>query len=136
MSITGGCLCRAVRYRCDAPPIAARICWCRVCQYLAAGSGTVNVCLPNKSFMSSGTPVIYTSISDSGNTMRRHFCGRCGSPLFSTADARPHLIFVRAGTLDDPGAVTPGSTIWVSQAPAWACIDPALPQFPGQPPPL
>ena len=136
MSVTGGCLCRAVRYRCDAQPLAARVCWCRVCQYLAAGNGTVNVCFPSENLEVSGTPVIYTSIADSGNTMRRHFCGHCGTSLFSAADARPHLIFVRAGTLDDPGGITPGGTIWVSQAPAWACIDPALPQFPQQPPPL
>jgi hypothetical protein len=37
--------------------------------------------------------------------------------------------------LDDPGIVKPTSTIWVSQAPGWACMDPELPQVAGQPPP-
>ena len=40
--ISGGCLCRAVRYRISAAPVVTRECWCRVCQYLGAGSGTVN----------------------------------------------------------------------------------------------
>jgi len=44
MEILGGCLCRATRYRSTAPPIVTRVCWCRVCQYFAAGNGTVNVC--------------------------------------------------------------------------------------------
>ena len=40
MEILGGCLCRATRYRSSAPPIVTRVCWCRVCQYFAAGNGT------------------------------------------------------------------------------------------------
>jgi len=38
MDITGGCLCRAVRYSSSAAPIVTRACWCRVCQYIGAGS--------------------------------------------------------------------------------------------------
>ena len=54
---------------------------------------------------------------------------------FSEAEARPHLIFVRAGTLDDPEIGRPLASIWLSQAPSWACIDDQLPRFDGQPPP-
>ena len=43
MTITGGCLCRAVRYTATAEPVATRVCWCRDCQHLAAGSPTVNL---------------------------------------------------------------------------------------------
>ncbi len=48
MEITGGCLCRAVRFRITAEPIAMRLCWCRVCQYIAAGNATVNVVFPEQ----------------------------------------------------------------------------------------
>jgi hypothetical protein len=56
--------------------------------------------------------------------------------LFSEAEVRPHLIFVRVGTLDDPNLVAPAMTIWTSEAPAWACIDEALPRLERQPPPV
>ena len=77
----------------------------------------------------------YRSVADSGNVMHRRFCPHCGTHLFSEAEARPHLIFVRAGTLDDPEVARPGATIWTSQAPTWACIDASLPKVERQPPP-
>jgi hypothetical protein len=135
MVITGGCLCRAVRYRVAAAPLITRVCWCRLCQYLGAGSGTVNVCFLSAAMSIEGQLQDFRSVADSGNVMHRRFCPVCGTPMFSEAEARPHLIFVRAGTLDDPELVKPAATIWASQAPAWACIDEELPVVAAQPPP-
>lgn len=135
MQITGGCLCKSVRYSLTAAPMTSRACWCRVCQYIAAGGATVNVCFPSNAISIEGELSDYRSIADSGNIMHRRFCPHCGTHLFSEAEARPHLIFVRAGTLDDPELAKPVATIWTSQAPSWACIDGNLPQIPGQPPP-
>jgi hypothetical protein len=135
MIITGRCLCGATRYHSSAAPLTARICWCRVCQYLAAGNGTVNVCFPRPTFTIEGQLTDYRSVADSGNVMHRRFCPTCGTPMFSEAEARPHLIFVRAGTLDNPELAQPAGTIWTSQAPTWACINTALPSSAAQPPP-
>jgi hypothetical protein len=135
MEVTGGCLCKAVRYRISAPPIVTRVCWCRLCQYLGAGSGTVNACFPTASMAIEGDLADYRSVADSGNVMHRRFCPKCGTSMFSEAEARPHLIFVRAGTLDDPEMAKPAMTIWTSQAPTWACVDPELPKVERQPPP-
>ena len=135
VQITGGCLCKAVRYRATSAPLVTRMCWCRVCQFLGAGNATVNVCFRTERFSVEGQLTDYRSIADSGNVMHRKFCGVCGTPMFSEAEARPHLIFVRAGTLDDPAIAAPSMAIWTSQAPTWACIDPALPRVEKQPPP-
>jgi hypothetical protein len=135
MLITGGCLCRAVRYQSTSAPLLTRVCWCRLCQYLAAGSGTVNACFLKEAVTIEGELSDYQSVADSGSKMHRRFCRICGTQLFSEAESRPHLIFVRAGTLDDPEVVRPTATIWTSQAPTWACIDPRLQKFPKQPPP-
>ena len=132
---SGGCLCGAVRWESAEPPIVARVCWCRDCQYLGAGSGTVGACFRTATFEVAGTTSDYSSVADSGNRMHRRFCPRCGTPLFSEAEARPHLIFVRVGTFDDPELAKPAMTIWTSSAPTWACIDDAMPRVQGQPPP-
>ena len=133
--ITGGCLCGAVRFWSTAAPLSVRYCWCRDCQHFAAGNATVNVVFSKPEVTVEGEVSVYESLADSGSRMRRSFCAKCGSPLFSEAEPRPHLIIIRAGALDDPDAVPPGSTIWAASAPRWACIDADLPQFPKMPPP-
>jgi hypothetical protein len=135
MEITGGCLCRSVRYRITAAPIVTRVCWCRLCQYIGAGGSTVNTCFPSDSLTLTGELTDYGSIADSGNVMHRRFCPKCGTHVLSEAEARPHLVFVRSGTLDDPEIARPVMTIWTASAPSWACIDARLPQMPGQAPP-
>jgi len=136
MIITGGCLCKSVRYESTAAPIITRVCWCRLCQYLGAGSGTVNTGFHKASFTVRGTTRVFSDVADSGNLIHRRFCELCGTPLFSEADVRPHLIFVRAGTLDDTEVAKPSVTIWTSAAPSWACISEALPKVERQPPPV
>lgn len=135
MDITGGCLCRAVRYSISAAPIVTRTCWCRVCQYIGAGSATVNVCFPSAALRVSGELRDYSLVADSGNVAHRRFCPTCGTHLFSASEARAHLVFVRAGSLDDPELARPALTIWTASAPSWACFDERLPRTERQPPP-
>jgi hypothetical protein len=136
MAIQGGCLCGAVRFESSAEPKITRVCWCRVCQYLAAGSGTVNVFFPADTFTVRGETHTYRCVADSGNVIRRQFCPNCGTPLFTAAEARPHIIGVRAGTLDNPNLVQPAMSIWTASAPRWACIADSIPRMERQPPPL
>jgi hypothetical protein len=134
--ITGGCLCGAVRYAIDTDaPLAARACWCRLCQYLGAGSATVNVVFPADKVSMSGTLSHFDGIADSGNHMRRGFCPVCGTGVTSEAEERPGFIVLRAGTLDDPAIAAPSATIWVGAAPDWAAIADDIPRHPGQLPP-
>jgi hypothetical protein len=135
MEITGGCLCKAVRYSLSAGPVAARSCWCRVCQYIGAGGATVNAAFPSKALEVSGELRDFVMLADSGNVMHRRFCPTCGTHLFTAAEARPHLVFVRAGTFDDPEIGRPSATIWTASAPSWACIDERIPKIERQPPP-
>ncbi|MGO9818368.1 MAG: GFA family protein [Acidocella sp.] len=134
-NITGGCLCGAVRFSISAAPIITRQCWCRDCQYLASGNATVNVCFPADAVQITGETSAFHSRAASGNQMLRRFCPSCGTPLTSAALARPHLIFIRAGALDDPNLVKPAMNIWTASAPEWVCLDPTLPATERQPPP-
>jgi hypothetical protein len=131
--VTGRCFCGAVRFQFDEPPIATRACWCRDCQYLSSGNASINAIFRAESFRMTGEVGEYLSTADSGNAMRRRFCPKCGTPLFSEALSRPHLIVVRAGALDDPELGRPASFIWMASAPSWGLLDRELPGCPGQP---
>ncbi len=137
MSHGAGCLCGAVRFTIDADPLAARTCWCRLCQYLGGGTAMVNVCFPADKVTITGPIKYHENTADSGNAMRRGFCPECGTPLTSDALARPHLTFLRAGALDDPNLIDgPEATIWTETAPRWARIDERIPGYPAQIPPV
>jgi hypothetical protein len=132
--ISGGCLCGAVRYATEAEPIITRLCWCRVCQYFATGNAAVSTCFPSEGLSVTGELRDFVSTADSGNRMHRRFCPVCGTHMFSEAESRPHLVFVRVGTFDDPDRAQPAATIWTASAPRWACIDESLPKWEGQAP--
>src|SRR3546814_583324 len=99
------------------------------------GSSTVNAGFQSADFTVTGELARHEAVADSGNPMVRSFCPACGTPMFSETPARPHLRFIRVGTLDDTSLAKPEMTIWTAEAPDWACIDPDVPRFASQPPP-
>ncbi len=136
MAITGGCLCGKARFSIAAEgPLAVRECWCRVCQYFGSGNATVNAIFRAETVTVTGELTDFVSEADSGSIMHRRFCPACGTPVFSASEARPHLIIVRTGALDDPEIAPPQGLIWTKSAPKWARFDPKLPQTEGQPAP-
>lgn len=132
--ITGRCFCGTVRFQFDHDPVTVRACWCRDCQYLASGNASVNAMFRTEGFTCTGDLGVYVSNADSGSVMRRSFCPRCGTQLFSQSDRRPQFIVARVGTLDDPSIGRPLATIWTASAPNWAQLDESLPCLDGQPP--
>jgi hypothetical protein len=124
-----------VRFESADKPLAVRVCWCRVCQYLGAGSGTVNATFRTEGFSVQGKVASHRFVADSGNVIHRELCPSYGTSLFSRAEVRPHMVGVRVGALDDPEVAPPEMTIWTSSAPSWACFAADIPQMPGQAPP-
>jgi hypothetical protein len=133
MPITGRCFCGSVTFTCDEAPIMTRACWCRDCRYLAAGSSTINAVFKADVVKVSGEVTEYRSTADSGTAMRRGFCSKCGTPMFSAADSRPQVLIIRTGTLDDQELARPSANIWTASAPSWACMDTSLQAIEGQP---
>ncbi len=104
---SGGCMCGAIRYDITTAPLFTAICHCRQCRKQGGSAFSLVTGYVAAGFGLTGTTRVYDDVGDSGAAVARHFCGDCGSPLFSLADALPGVVIVKAGTLDDASALVP-----------------------------
>lgn len=133
---TGRCLCGAVTIKLRNDPIVARTCWCRLCQYAAAGNATVNGVFKREDVEISGPLKSVESMPDSGYLKYLQFCPECGTQVGVRSTRSDDIYVVRLGVLDQRD-IAPEATIWTSSAPDWACISDAIPDFAeGAPPPV
>ena len=127
---TGGCRCRAVRYRCTSEPMLVLHCHCRDCQYASGGDGSTAMIVSADDMSIEGTFASFASTADSGNTVLRQFCATCGSPLFARSPVSPALLAIKAATLDESSWLAPAAHIWMDSAPTWACVAAGVLTFP------
>lgn len=132
-SLSGGCLCGAVRYEISAAPVFAGNCHCRDCQRTSGSGFAPTLLMPEPAVRISGVVKYHESRADSGRVIARGFCPSCGSQLFGKLELMPGMLGVRAGTLDDPAAFHPTLDFHTSSAAPWDAMDPQLPKFPGAP---
>lgn len=120
-SLYGGCLCGDVRYHFPVgdAPVAQVVCHCRHCQRQSGSLFSVNLLVDAGSFHVDGVPQRFQDQGDSGKPVWRHFCGRCGSALFTVADSLPGSVVVKVGTLDEPPEAAPGIELYADHAAAW-----------------
>ena len=120
----GGCLCGAIRYELDRSAVlSSQTCYCRDCQR-STGSGSTTFCAaPLSAFnITSGELATHSVTGDSGGSVRRSFCPKCGSPIVSKASVADGLLFVKAGSLDDASWVAPNKVYYESSAQPWAPV--------------
>lgn len=127
--IDGGCLCGACRYSSIGAVMNARVCHCHRCQKATGAAFYARVMVPLDGVTITG-PVGWF---DAGTGVRRGFCTRCGTTLFSERAAINGL-GLSAGSLDRPEAFAPTQHIWTSAQQPWLRIADGLPRFEENPP--
>ena len=132
--LDGRCLCGAVTYTSQAEPAFTAVCHCRDCQRQTGTAFSVIVGVPAESFELKGELSEHVTIGeDHGLETKRRFCPACGSPVMSEADAMPDVVFIKAGTLDDPSWVAPNLHIWCAEKLPWVDIPEGVTQAPANP---
>jgi hypothetical protein len=125
----GGCLCGAVRFRCEGEPINVRTCHCRNCQKAMGSPFFARALFPQTALSVDGETDRYPS----SPTLERVFCKTCGTRLFAWRK-NGTAAGVALATFDDRNAFAPTEHIWVAEKMHWVKLDDGLPQYPGMPP--
>ena len=125
--------CDAIRYRCTAEPIFSGNCHCRDCQHHTGSAYAAEIGVPaDEVEITEGSPTYYDVRSDGGHTLKRGFCGTCGSPVLILTERG--WTIVSTGSLDTPEAFEPEAGVFASRAQPWDYMNPDLPKFPEMPP--
>ncbi len=119
MTMTGGCLCGAVRYAVEAEPMMCVTCHCKNCQRQAGTALSVIIGVPEAAVSLEGELKTYNDTGDSGATVRRQFCGDCGSPVFTRLGTGNGMMFIKAGTLDDTSGLNPSIHCYTKSKQSW-----------------
>jgi hypothetical protein len=128
LPITGGCNCGAVRFEVTEPFQASMYCHCTRCQRRTGTSASVNGrTTPDAFRIVQGADQI-RAWDPPGGGAAKHFCGACGSALFSRS---PDSIGVRLGAVDGDPGIRPSYRQYTAYAAAWEPIpDDGLPRHP------
>ena len=131
MAMEGGCSCGAIRYKLTNSPLIVHACHCRDCQRITGGPHVINIWIERKFVERSGAePKSFMLKGGSGTNHEVFFCDRCGTYVWSHYYLAPgDCLFVRAGTLDHPEAVTPDVHIFTRSKLPWVQLPPDARSF-------
>ncbi|QIG54568.1 GFA family protein [Altererythrobacter sp. BO-6] len=118
---SGGCLCGAVRYEVAWPPLGVSACHCTHCQKQSGSALSVIARVPREALKMTGVLTDFHDTAESGGSVIRRFCAKCGSPLISEIPQGQSaaFLFIKTGTLDDTSGASPTSHWWTSSAQEW-----------------
>ena len=120
MKIDGQCHCGRVTYQAEIDPALVSICHCTDCQSLTGSPYRVTVIYSADDVRLTGTaPNIYGKRGDNGRVRNQHFCGVCGSPLFTSGEGGVDDFGIRWGSIRQRGALKPARQIWCRSAAPW-----------------
>ena len=113
-TLTGGCLCGALRIVASGRPDRVGLCHCMDCRKHHGALFHASAIFPQDAVKVDGETRAYQG---------RHFCPRCGSSVFSCSGDE---IEVNLGSLDQPNQQVPTYELWTVRRENW------LPPFPLQ----
>ncbi len=123
MAFVGGCQCRAVRYRAEAPRDRSSVCFCRMCQRAAGAPFMAFVRFAAAQVRWSRAPATFASSEE----VERGFCASCGTPLSWRQVAGPY-VSLTIHSLDDPWLVVPEVCFSEGTRAGWCLRLGALPE--------
>ena len=129
----GSCLCGQVSLEIRGPIESIIHCHCSKCRKNSGTAYATNGFVATKDLVIlSGQTQIRCYETSPGK--KRHFCGTCASPIYSSNDQTPDKVRLRLGILDSDISERPGSHNFVSSRANWDDLDDELPRYDGHEP--
>ena len=130
LTLTGSCLCGAVRYAATGAPREFELCHCSRCRKASGGPFIAELVLETDDFRweqgGSLVRVYEAPVRARPPPHRRAFCTVCGGPVPIVAD---DLVRIPAGTLDGDPGIRPQRHIFADLKAEWFDITDDLPRF-------
>jgi hypothetical protein len=127
-SITGGCLCGAVRYEADLPSLFCVHCHCRFCRRAHGAAYVTWFGVKEAGFrLTEGADALrwYASSKQS----RRGFCAHCGTTLLFQSQVSPAEMHIALASADGPIDRAPTAHVFFDQRAAWLASGDDLPRL-------
>ena len=125
----GGCACGQIRYRLTSEPLFVHCCHCLNCQRQTGSAFVINLLIEaDRLEVLAGEPQPVDVPRDDGSSQTIWRCPSCQVAVFSRY-TRPHVRFVRGGTLDDPSSVAPDVHIYTRSKVPWVTLPDGVPAF-------
>jgi hypothetical protein len=118
-----------VRYRLESEPMFVHCCHCLNCQRQTGSAFVINLLIEADRFeLLEGDLQPVDVPRDDGSMQRIYRCPRCQVAVFSEY-GRSEVRFVRAGTLDEPGSISPDVHIYTRSKVPWVVLPDSVPAF-------
>lgn len=124
----GQCLCGNVSFEINGTPVGQAQCHCKTCQRISGAGHTNNAFFKKADVTITGDTKFTPYETINGSTRNLHFCGTCGSQLFTKKSEPTSVIGIHVGTLDDNSWFTPEVAYFSKDRPAWDCISAGVEQ--------
>ena len=123
-SHTGGCVCGAVRYRVIGKPAFVAVCHCKICQRRLASAFAILAAFDEKNveIIKGDLAECEHRSDESGRWLKMNFCPKCGTTVYHTAEVRPGMKTIAAGTFDEQGWFEVDRHIWAQSKLTWVTI--------------
>ena len=132
MHLEGSCHCGSVRFAVESSqPVPFMRCYCSICRKTAGSGGyAINLGAEAATLVVQGRRHLRVYHARMGpgadaaaSEARRHFCGRCGSPLWLWDPRWPELVHPQAGAIDTPLPAPPKvAHIMLGSKPEWVAV--------------
>jgi len=127
--LTGQCACGAIHYQIHTRIRQAVNCHCNMCRTHNGTAFSSYGVVPESRFELQDAENLLSGYGFS-DRVRKHFCSRCGTPLYNTNSRYEKYLMIFLGTLKESREVVPNANIYCSSQLDWVKAIDAIDDYP------